>query len=665
MEQRAKQLKIANRIEDKNIKRIGKQLKLNRRKSKTVPKSFIDDGLDYLLEICDPENRSKFAKEEFDFADNEAGFEEDLALLNSQAGNISEEEEHPKVKKRKCKSKSAKNLWSVKNIATETGSKDPQTTLSSSEYEVDKDLVEDIYGRLRDRSGKVVNEQEGTQTGKYVPPGKRLAVSTDISTEMLKVKRQLKGLLNRLAEPNLPSIVSSIEKLYLTNSRHNMQEAINSLVTESLVSPVLSPERLIMEHCVLIAALHANVGVEVGAQFLELIVKRFDSSFETYGSQNDDKELDNLVLIMANMYNFGLISATLLKDIIFKFIERFQEKDIDLILILLKTVGFAWRKDDPISLKEIIISLQAKAAQATEQPPRIRFMLEILLAIRNNNMTKIPNYDASHTEHLRKLLRSLMTKGGAISKLNITYTELLTADKRGRWWVVGSAWAGQGPVASSSSVQVESTTSDEPEYSAALLEMARKQRMNTELRRNIFCILMSAEDFIGAFEKLMRLGLKDQQEREIIHVIMDCCLHEKIFNPYYAYLMQKFCRFNRRFQIASQFAFWDRFKELESMSQMQISHLSKLVIHLTIEGSLSLSVLRVIQFTEMDRVLVRFIRQILLGMFDCPIRIIVLLIFFYFYFSMTQAYFFIHRTVQCNRLLYESVPQSSVFLKRG
>ena len=32
-------------------------------------------------------------------------------------------------------------------------------------------------------------------------------------------------------------------------------------------------------------------------------------------------------------------------------------------------------------------------------------MLEILLAIKNNNMRKIPNYDTSHMDHLKKLLK--------------------------------------------------------------------------------------------------------------------------------------------------------------------------------------------------------------------------------------------------------------------
>lgn len=48
------------------------------------------------------------------------------------------------------------------------------------------------------------------------------------------------------------------------------------------------------------------------------------------------------------------------------------------------------------------------------------------------------------------------------------------------------------------------------------------------------------------------MGLKDKQEREIVHVLMDCCLQEKTFNAYYAVLGEKFCSHDRRFQVKYQ-----------------------------------------------------------------------------------------------------------------
>lgn len=52
-----------------------------------------------------------------------------------------------------------------------------------------------------------------------------------------------------------------------------------------------------------------------------------------------------------------------------------------------------------------------------------------------------------------------------------------------------------------------------------------------------------------------RLGLKDQQEREIVHVILYCCLQEKTFNPFYAFLASKFCGYERRFQVKTNLLF--------------------------------------------------------------------------------------------------------------
>lgn len=47
--QRMQQLKQATLEEDKTIKQLEKRLKLNKRKSKSTPKSFVSDGLDCIL----------------------------------------------------------------------------------------------------------------------------------------------------------------------------------------------------------------------------------------------------------------------------------------------------------------------------------------------------------------------------------------------------------------------------------------------------------------------------------------------------------------------------------------------------------------------------------------------------------------------------------------
>lgn len=67
---------------------------------------------------------------------------------------------------------------------------------------------EDIYGRKRDAAGNVVTEN----TGKYIPPAARLTQSGTgaKSEQFLRLKRQLKGLMNRLSESNMHSIASQV-----------------------------------------------------------------------------------------------------------------------------------------------------------------------------------------------------------------------------------------------------------------------------------------------------------------------------------------------------------------------------------------------------------------------------------------------------------------------
>lgn len=47
--QKMEQLKQTNQEEDKMIKQLEKRLKLDKRKSKSTPKSFVSDGLDCIL----------------------------------------------------------------------------------------------------------------------------------------------------------------------------------------------------------------------------------------------------------------------------------------------------------------------------------------------------------------------------------------------------------------------------------------------------------------------------------------------------------------------------------------------------------------------------------------------------------------------------------------
>lgn len=204
---------------------------------------------------------------------------------------------------------------------SELGSKFDVSNSDAEEEQKKPDVWEDIYGRKRDKQGNIIKEEtnEAIGTGKYIPPHLRARLQTDANEtskgqnddpkrkeKLMRLKKLLKGFMNRLSEANMHKTSTEIDNLYMRNSRNDMNVTLASLMSDALISRALAPERMVMEHGLLMAALHANVGTEVGANLLESLVDRFHQMIENGIQQYEveNKILDNVILILCHMYTF-------------------------------------------------------------------------------------------------------------------------------------------------------------------------------------------------------------------------------------------------------------------------------------------------------------------------------------------------------------------------
>ncbi|CAL8293553.1 unnamed protein product [Lota lota] len=617
-ESRKRALLEANEAEEREIKMLEKCLGYNKRKNKSkLPQSFADDGLDYVLGVIgsgsangvmyDSEEDVEQAKEKFsklDQSESELSDDEEEAA-GSEGGENDEGDDLESVDE---------DIEDDENEEDDEGMAEEEEAMEDEQKELDEaqsaNEGEDKSEDKGETETSLVIPQPVISTAvKYIPPHLRVPGDDKRRADLETLRRRVKGLLNRLSEANMASIRGQLEEMYMSSSRKDMSDTLTEVVLAACVTSSLMPDRLLQEHVLLVSLLHHSVGLEVGAHFLETVVRRFDAEYQGSG---EGKETDNLLAIISHLYNLQVVHSLLIFDILKRLVGAFRERDIQLVLFVLKNVGFSLRKDDALALKELINEAQRKASQlgpTVTDHTRVRFMLETMMALKNNDMRKIPGYDAEPLEKTKKLQRTLTqgSRGGTDLKLRVSLDNILAADQVGRWWIVGSCWSGAPMIGHAP----KPTTTLGGQFSAKVLEQARKQRMNTDVRRNIFCVVMTSEDYLDAYEKLLRMGLKDQQEREIVHVLMDCCLQEKTFNPFYAVLGEKFCSHDRRFQMTFQFRLWDKFKELPSLPSSVFSNLVQLVTRFLLKKSLSLSILKVIEFGELDKARVRFLRQVL------------------------------------------------------
>ncbi|XP_019739251.1 uncharacterized protein LOC109524093, partial [Hippocampus comes] len=248
-ESRKKALLEANEQEDREIKKLERYLKLNKRKNKkSIPQSFVADGLDYILGaldtgtlttgMYDSDDNMDLAKDNFkqlevdDLEEDEKDLASDGEDLTDDEGEVVEEEEED-----------------------ELPSEDDESM--DAELEDENDINEN------EESEEVTEHVPTPAAGKYVPPHMRDAGGEQRKAELEKLKKNVKGLVNRLSEPNMSSIGGQLEALYMSRSRKDMNETLTEVLLAACVTPALMPNRLLMEHVLLVSILHHTVGLEV------------------------------------------------------------------------------------------------------------------------------------------------------------------------------------------------------------------------------------------------------------------------------------------------------------------------------------------------------------------------------------------------------------------
>ncbi|CAG8457939.1 2656_t:CDS:10 [Scutellospora calospora] len=234
--------------------------------------------------------------------------------------------------------------------------------------------------------------------------------------------------------------------------------------------------------------------------------------------------------------------------------------------------GYQLKQDDPSSLKEIIQQVHVEISKKDPKSlvSRTKFMIETIMNLKNNRLKQ--QDVATHRECILKMKKFLVNLG---KKIHVQATEAIrvnlddirsiaikgmlnglfflsnhnfnTFHFKGKWWIVGSA--------NMTDSQSTSTTRNTENNSVfeAFLNLAKQQKMNTDVRRSIFIVLMSSEDYIDAFERLLKLDLKEVQAREIPR--------ENTHNPYYSLIAQRLCDYDHSFKVTFKYCLWDFLRE--------------------------------------------------------------------------------------------------------
>ncbi|KAF2997534.1 suppressor of glycerol defect [Neopestalotiopsis sp. 37M] len=386
-----------------------------------------------------------------------------------------------------------------------------------------------------------------TQTAKYVPPSLRKQ-SQSLDEVDAQLRRRVQGLINRLTNENMLGILKDFTGLYDKFPRQSVTSSLVDLLITLVSSPEPRPDSFFTMVAGFVAAAQKALGIHVSANLVQRLVQVFREHHERATGQHSDAASKHLIMLLAELYNMQVVGAKLIFDYVRLFLGKLSELNTELLLRIIQTCGPSLRREDPHALKEIINLI--KPADLKNASVRTSFMMEEMRNLQANK-SKAAARNKDLAEMRTQIRKRIGTLSGSreVQPLGAGLKEIESADKNGKWWVVGASWSGNREKEDRDAQKGADDVDDDAADFVVdddlgipdLWQLAKQQGFNTEVRQQIFVALHSATDYENAELLLRKLRLNKHQRKELPEVIVRSGEAQAEFNKYYWLVASRFC----------------------------------------------------------------------------------------------------------------------------
>lgn len=435
-----------------------------------------------------------------------------------------------------------------------------------------------------------------------------------------KLEDRARGLINRLAAQTMPFVTSEFEKLYSTHSRSSVTTIIFKNIESAIVTQhAIAKRKLVAELMLLVTYLDYKVSHSIGASTVHRLIVKFDDLYKN-GTSDEDKRLDNITFCLVNLYITGLISA----NVILEFIKRicsaedFRAKSVELLLIIIKSIGFQLRKDSPALIRQLILLAQDNCKQLktnVEANSKVDFMIEALNAVKNNNMSKIGNYGCDiDKDTIESTLKSLIQRTRLSETLSdATYDEILNS---ANWYLLETRVDEKKTETKECSSNQQQQPLSQVKNSKTEMKICKALGLNKPTERTIFSALLKVSDYIEASNIIIGFGLNYCSDALLVCVHV--AIHEKKYNPFYYNLIDNLCKFNRKYKMAAKFTIQDKIRALSGMAQARVDIFKRLCMELIQSDAIPITILKAIEWANVNESTKRFVNHLLASISQLP-----------------------------------------------
>ncbi|EKG05746.1 hypothetical protein TCSYLVIO_003174 [Trypanosoma cruzi] len=500
-----------------------------------------------------------------------------------------------------------------------------------------------------------------TNSAKYIPPTLRGKRTREKNATLDELTRRI---INKLTVHNVVDLTRETSELFggavKGSSRasvlRSLSEHINCMcmLDTGPLTPIAS-----LSFAGLIRGLQLLHGNVVGSELIESLCFALQEHLNKY----NETSASNGAMVLAHLYVLNAVDSLLISSFIRSALQMQMKGHQGVCaaactLTLLRACGEKLLKEAPGQMEQALTEAKSYKRQQ-ECNVRCSTLLNYIADIlsgHTRSAKRTVDEEEVPVELLLSDMTTLLPSGGKPSNkrflyrimsttsvlTGVTWARMMRTDKPSRWFVLG-AWDDVDGNENSSVLpktnaeaiffadSVSEDTDDEEDEVEVKAERIRQlrqqeraisgQRFNTENKREVFQALTNASDDLEAFTLLIHRDPSFSRLHDTFAVLLQCAYQEKVYNPYYAQVIQRFCSAKESCKNTLQFALWDMFKlvRVEPVDVTGYFNLSCLLAHLIEAGVFTLAVLRGLDLDCTNRTIGLFTRILLLRLiFQLP-----------------------------------------------
>lgn len=427
----------------------------------------------------------------------------------------------------------------------------------------------------------VVNERgERDEEGEKDSPLEEKNAVVESQDQLVK---KLRGLINRATDVNASRIAAQIVELLSGSDRDTASEWFADAIVASMKSCSAGLGAGVSPYLETYAGIVLYLGCKFAVHCAGLVIHRVALAFLSE-LQNESDAAGHFAVFLCELFKVRVTTCHLIFSVIRTLLGRTRERDIEILLYVLRRAGSDIRAEDPASLKAIVEMVQERSADKTkhsdDRPNSARFdtMLQLIMDIKNNRLRKNRPDNPE-----RPWWRDIQVPDGAFP-LEATLDLIERSEHQSTpWWEIRD----MNVLDNDDRDEASSLPGAPP---PDLDSLAASFRLNTSFRRSVFSLLMQSTDVTDATHRITSLNLRQGRDRDVIRVILHSFLRERTYNAFYPTLLTTLARSSKTFHLSITYAIWDQLKSSDTSSLSP--HLAKLLTHLLNSNAFDLRLLR-------------------------------------------------------------------------